>query len=127
MNIIRDSTHKMDHLIYDLLTMAKITRTSLKKESLNMNIILESVLFELTKKMDIKKIKICIDQLPLSYGDGSLIHMVSVNLLENAIKFTESKEVRRVTIQGYQEGGQSIYKITDNGIGFNPNYSNKTL
>jgi PAS domain S-box-containing protein len=125
LNVIRDSTHKMDHLIYDLLTMAKITRTSLRKESLNMNIILTSVLFELAKTMDQERINVTVEKLPFSCGDVPLIHMVWVNLLENAIKFTRSKEVRKITIQGFKEGEQSVYKIVDTGIGFNPAYSSK--
>jgi PAS domain S-box-containing protein len=123
LTIIRSNTHKMDHLILDLLAMARVTTTILSKENLNMNIILESVLYELSKSIGIEKIEIDSEPLPYAMGDDSLIKMVWTNLLENAIKFSRSKEVRKINIQGHQEDVYSIYKITDTGIGFNPKYS----
>ncbi len=125
LNVIRGSTHKMDHLISSLLEMAKVTRYAMKKENIEMNIVIKSVISDLQDIIDKSKISIILDPLPTAIGNSVLIRQVWTNLIDNAIKFTKSKEIKEIEIKGSIDNQQVVYQIADTGIGFNPSYSNK--
>lgn len=125
LEIIRNSSQKMDHLIFDLLAMSKISRIDIKKELIEMKTLALSVYDEFISPDEKEKIKFVIDELPKAYGDSTLIRQVWVNLISNAIKFTSTKENRSIRIHGFSEINDAVYSIQDNGVGFNPDYKNK--
>jgi signal transduction histidine kinase len=47
------------------------------------------------------------------------------NLIENALKYLGNGKSGLIRISGYQEDGQSVYCIEDNGIGIEPEYRDK--
>jgi light-regulated signal transduction histidine kinase (bacteriophytochrome) len=48
----------------------------------------------------------------------NLLRQVHANLLSNALKFADHREVARIEIGCLQEGEERIYFVRDNGIGF---------
>ncbi len=57
----------------------------------------------------------CAEDLPLVLADPVRIEQVLVNLLHNAIKFTESGGT--IDLQAYRENNTVIFSVTDTGIG----------
>jgi two-component system phosphate regulon sensor histidine kinase PhoR len=53
-------------------------------------------------------------ELPSLYADPFMLEQVVINLLDNAVKYTESG---RITIDLKQEDGQLVLSIQDSGIG----------
>jgi signal transduction histidine kinase len=105
--------------------MAKITRCTLTKEKIDMNILLKSVLADLQRTIDEAKVSIIWSSLPNAIGDPGLIRQIWKNLIDNAIKFTRSKAIREIKISGTVDKNQSIYQVTDTGLGFNQTYISK--
>ncbi|MEM8900856.1 MAG: ATP-binding protein, partial [Bacteroidota bacterium] len=66
-------------------------------------------------------------EVPEIYGDIELMRQVLVNLLENAIKYSASKENPKIEFGSYQEKGslEVAYYVKDNGVGFEPKYAEK--
>jgi signal transduction histidine kinase len=64
--------------------------------------------------------------LPPVQGDAALMQEVLGHLLSNAIKFTASRPVARVNITWQAgENGLCTVTVSDNGVGFNPQYTAK--
>jgi PAS domain S-box-containing protein len=124
-DIIRTNTNKMNQLILDLLAMANVTRYKITLEKLQMRDILEKEITEQTKDIDPSRIEIILGEIPDVQGDGFLIRLLWNNLIENAITFSRSKQKSVIKIHGVPIDNQIVYSIQDNGIGFNPSYSNK--
>jgi len=125
LHVIQKSTKDMDQLIFDLLAMSKITRTDMKKQSIDMNELVSSVKNEFLTLETQDRIKFSIDSLPIGYGDPTLLRQVWVNLIENAVKFSKTKDNPLITIGCNLENNQTVYFIKDNGVGFKSIYKNK--
>jgi light-regulated signal transduction histidine kinase (bacteriophytochrome) len=123
--IIRNNTNKMNQLIIDLLAMANVTRYKINLEKLAMKPIIEGVIREQTKDIDPSLLEILVGDIPNCFGDSFLMKLLWINLIDNAIKFSKSKPKIMIQIQGNIVDDQIVYSIKDNGIGFNPSYSNK--
>jgi light-regulated signal transduction histidine kinase (bacteriophytochrome) len=58
-------------------------------------------------------------------GDRYLLKEMLAQLLDNAWKFTADRDQPRVRIYRESQGGQEVYVVEDNGIGFDMRYANK--
>ena len=60
-------------------------------------------------------------------ADSSLLGIVWMNLISNAIKFTALQEAAHIEIgcQPSRDSGDAVFFIRDNGIGFDPQYKDK--
>ena len=63
--------------------------------------------------------------IPEAFGDAAMIKQVWTNLISNAIKYTSKKPERIIEISCETCGDENIYKVSDNGAGFNMAYYNK--
>jgi light-regulated signal transduction histidine kinase (bacteriophytochrome) len=68
------------------------------------------------------KLTFQVNDLSDAYGDEEMIKKVWMHLISNAVKFTEKKEVRTIEIGSEEKEGQVVYRIKDNGDGFDMNY-----
>ncbi|MBA4323183.1 MAG: hypothetical protein C0408_10240, partial [Odoribacter sp.] len=53
------------------------------------------------------------------------LKQVWTNLITNAVKFSSKNNKPVIKIGGHTKDGFNIYYIKDNGVGFNPEYSQK--
>lgn len=123
--IVVENTNRMDQLINGLLKISKVSSLEIKKNTIDMNAMVCSVIAENVSKEDKDRITFIIPSLIEGFGDHVLIRQVWVNLLENAIKFSRKKEKPVIKLSSYPENNQIIYQIKDNGAGFNSAYQNK--
>lgn len=124
-NVIKSSAQKMGQLIDDLLSFSRITRQEIKKVNIDMTRLADSVFHELTDSASGNNIDFRLSPLHECYGDQAMIRQVIVNLLTNAIKYSSKKEFSIIGITSERKKRMIIYRVTDNGVGFNENYKNK--
>ena len=124
-DLIQDSTEKMNHLIDDLLALARISRTHLTKTTIDMNKLAKAVWQEQLAANPKRKIKMKQGDLPAISGDRSLIWQVFSNLLANAVKYTRKRKAPVIEIGGEIKGSENLYYVTDNGAGFDMKYRDK--
>ncbi len=125
LNIVRSSTKNLDRLITDLLSLSRVGRSELKFDSLEMNSLVESTYLELTTPEIQEKIKFTVHDLPVGYGDPTLIKHVWMNLISNAIKYSAPKPHPEIEIAGFSDPEKCTYIIKDNGVGFNSDFKEK--
>ena len=123
---ISESSIKMSKMIEALLSFSRLGRKPLNKKDVDLNKIVNSIVNQIKAEYPERNIKWEIDQLPIILGDESLMEMVFVNLISNAVKFTSKKHeaIIQVKYQKLDDGAVEI-SVQDNGVGFDMNYSNK--
>jgi len=122
---IVSNSKKMGELIDDLLAFSKLGRKQVSVSEINMldlvNAVREELLFEESENKPEFKIS---DLLP-AMGDQSLIKQVWINLISNAIKYSKYKENTTIEINAHRAGNFIIYKVKDEGAGFDMEYYDK--
>jgi PAS domain S-box-containing protein len=65
--------------------------------------------------------------MPLVHGDPSLVRLVFVNLLSNALKYSRTRTPPRIEIGARDDEtpGFTVVWVRDNGVGFDPRYTPK--
>ena len=122
---IRQGAQKMGDLIDDLLAFSRLSRASMKKESVDTGRMVRAVLEDMSAQRTGREIEIRIVDLPNCRGDPALLKQVWINLLSNAIKYTGKTKAAVVEIGCRLEQGEHVYFVRDNGTGFDMRYANK--
>jgi light-regulated signal transduction histidine kinase (bacteriophytochrome) len=124
MDGVMRNAKKMGQLIDDLLAFSRTGRKELQKQDIDMTALAKNTVEELKSSL-VFKTKINILPLPTAYADQSLLTMVFVNLISNAIKYSAKKENPEITIGSLNRKEGTVYFIEDNGIGFDMQYYDK--
>jgi PAS domain S-box-containing protein len=125
LNSIADSVHLMGKLIDDLLRFSRTGRVEMVRSVIDMNGIIQEVKDSICKDNPTRNIEWVIGKLPSVYGDGSMLQLVWLNLLNNAVKFTGTRANARIEIGVIDEKKEWIFFVKDNGVGFDMAYSHK--
>jgi light-regulated signal transduction histidine kinase (bacteriophytochrome) len=83
------------------------------------------VLEQLRYMQEGRHIEISIGDLPVCQSDPSLLRVLYMNLISNALKFTSKCDNIFIEIGCKNEDGEHVYYVKDNGVGFNMKYADK--
>jgi len=116
--VIRDNVQKMGQLLDGLLALSHVGRESISFATIDMLQLAGEVWQSLQQTSPSRRIELTMAPLPPAYGDIRLIRQVMMNLLTNAIKFTQKNEVSLISIGGTANCSENVYCVRDNGAGF---------
>jgi signal transduction histidine kinase len=143
---LRASSRRMALLIDDLLELSRVTRTTLKRQRVNLSALAKEIADEITKSAPRREVEFVISEGLVADADPRLLAIALENLLSNAFKFTSRKEGRATIEFGAipleeisQEGegeeseepapegaeGGLAYYVKDDGVGFEMAYAAK--
>jgi PAS domain S-box-containing protein len=122
---IARAAKKMGMLIDDLLAFSRIGRSEMKIARVNLNTIVRDTVQEIQADADGRSITWEIDELPNIYGDQSMLRLVLINLISNAVKYTSIRPHAKISIRCKNEGDVFVFSVKDNGVGFNMDYVDK--
>ncbi len=125
LDTISDAADNMGQLIDGLLQFSRIGRIEINQKLVNMNEIVESMIQPFREQVIERKIEFTIETIPPAYGDIEMMKSVWSNLVENAVKFTQKREVAQISIGAKETKDEIIYYIKDNGAGFDMQYAAK--
>ena len=123
---IRAGVVQMGELIDALLSLARVSRTSLGLESVDLSTIAETVLNGYREREPNRAAQLAIQPGLVVQGDPRLLRQVLENLLGNAWKYS-SKQPQTHIIVRCESGpeGVVVYAVRDHGAGFDMAYSDK--
>ena len=119
--VILHSGRRMDWLIEDLLTYARLRRMPVQAIELDMKALATEAAHDVVAASG-RSVHLVVNDLPAALADRSLIWEVWSNLLSNAVKFSSQQPQQRVEVGGSAEGDWCTYWVRDNGVGFNMKY-----
>ena len=122
---IRESSLRMDRLIDGLLAFSRFGRQALVNTSFDTGALVREVLAELRVAEDHPAAAVALGELPPSWGDRALLKQVWTNLLSNAVKYSSGKPAPRIVIAAGESPGESVYRVNDNGVGFDMQHYDK--
>jgi len=122
--IIAAAEH-MGHLIDDLLSLSRMTRTEIKRGRVNLSDSVRRVAGKLKETEPERQVEFVIAEDILAEGDEQLLTVALENLLNNAWKFTGGIPHAVIQFGMSRDAGKTAYFVRDNGAGFNMAYSEK--
>ncbi|SKB98400.1 ATP-binding protein [Dyadobacter psychrophilus] len=134
---MRLAAEKMQNLIEDILAYSKAGNMEKVFEEIDLNIILKNVLRELQDNIEERHVTIHAQELPTLRVIPFQIHQLFLNLISNAIKFTDPDTAPDIDIKVNIVDGSAINEIIsplqkfygisfkDNGIGFDAEYETR--
>jgi PAS domain S-box-containing protein len=115
---------RMGHLIDALLTLARVSRTELLRESVDLTRLARSVFAHLRAAQPEREVDFVVEDGLAVRGDPHLLRVLLENLLGNAWKFSSRRDLTRIEF-GCVHDDDDVYYVRDNGAGFDMRYVNK--
>ena len=128
---IRHETQRMGHLIDDLLQLARVTRSEIRHEPVDLSALAEGIAARLRQAHGARRIEFLIEPGLTAYGDLRLLEIALTNLFDNACKFTSPRPLARIEfgadLAPDPDAGvrRNAYFVRDNGVGFDIAHAQK--
>jgi signal transduction histidine kinase len=120
-----DGAKRMQVLINDLLAFSRVGRLGREPELLDADDLVRIAKANLAAGIEETGAEVEVEgDLPLVYGERSLLALVFQNLIGNGIKF-HGEETPRVRISAERDDGFWRFTVSDNGIGIDPEYAER--
>jgi signal transduction histidine kinase len=124
--VVVNSSRRMSSLIEDLLTYSRLGRHAMRLRGVDMQTVVEEVRIALISSVEDRNIVWRIAPLPVVVADENMIRLVWQNLLDNAMKYTASRQEAVIEIgMGAPTPLDWTFWVKDNGVGFDMTYADK--
>lgn len=124
---IVENTKKMSTLINGLIEISRIETFEIKKEDINVFLLIGEIKKNLEHKIEETGVEIIVENLPICFSDKYKLHLIFRNLIDNAIKFRNPEAKSVVKITGKIEDEKLFYSVEDNGIGIEQKNMSKII
>ncbi len=122
---IKAGAQGMDKLIQDLIEYVRTGTAALHIEDVDMAALATETFTRIASDEVRQGFQFSVTNLPPARADASLMRIAFRELLSNSVKYSLPKPERRIEVTGRVEGGFATYTVSDQGIGFDPAYSEK--
>jgi PAS domain S-box-containing protein len=122
---IHDNAVRMGALIDALLSLAHISRTTLKPERIDLTRLAQDAFKRLKAEDPQRQVEVVLPDHLWAYLDPQLARNLIDNLLDNAWKFTGKTPHARIELGTANTEGVSAYFVRDNGAGFDMAHKSK--
>lgn len=123
-NLVKQNNKHLKSLMDYLLEFSRLAIRELKITHIDVKELLEEIIEDTNQKVE-HNAKIVVRDIHPIIADPTLIHIMFMHLLSNAIKFSDKNPEALVEIYSEEKRDQIIYVVKDNGIGFDMQYVHK--
>jgi signal transduction histidine kinase len=125
LQVVGEAAGRMNTLIDAMLDLSRTSRLPLRLGPVDLNELLRTVRTELEADVLERRVEWRLSPLPLVTADHDTLRQVVVNLLDNALKYTRTREVARIEVWAQECPGEWAVFVRDNGVGFDTQYADK--
>ncbi|HXE58060.1 MAG TPA: ATP-binding protein [Gemmatimonadales bacterium] len=125
LDVIRANTRRMGTLIDDLLAFSRLGRQGMSVAEVDMTALAREAFEELTTARERRRVTFVLPPLPPARADRAMMRQVFLNLLSNALKFSDPVAEPRIELSGAEREGELVYGVRDNGVGFDMRYADR--
>lgn len=125
LNEVRAASQEMAQLIDDVLRLARVARSEIHREFINLTDLANDVVAKLRAADSTRNANVEIEAGLVANGDKRLLGIVLTNLLGNAWKFTARKDPAEISFKRVAVNGERVFSINDNGAGFDMTFGDK--
>ncbi len=120
MRVITSETERLSQMVEELLDFSRIQDNRLQLQKATIDILAElgeTVLIyqERARALGIKLDYYEPEMLPFVYGDKNRLRQVFINIVDNAIKYSDKGDT--VSVEAYEQDGEICITVSDTGIG----------
>ncbi len=120
MRVITGEAERLSGMVEELLDFSRIQdgRFTLQKETMDILAELEDAVLiytERAKSLGLEMIYNGPEMLPFVYGDRSRLRQVFINIIDNAVKYSNAGGT--VTVEALQVKGEIVILVSDTGVG----------
>ncbi|ADJ28333.1 sensor histidine kinase [Nitrosococcus watsonii] len=119
-----DGATRMQALINDLLAYSRVGTKSKTFTTADSNWVIQQVLGSLQLVIKETQARLSVDPLPILIADEAQLAQLFQNLISNALKFRR-ETTPRIHISAKAEKNEIIFSVADNGIGIEPQYTER--
>jgi len=112
-------------LVDNLLAFSRLGRTRIQPIAVDMNLLVREAIVEASRDAAGRSVVWKVGDLLPATGDPMMLRMAVTNLLSNAVKYTRPRAEAVVELGAEVRGGENVYSVRDNGIGFDMRYADK--
>ena len=120
---IKASISKLNNMIDSMLSLSRLSHHEMRFKRLNMSQLVRDLGEQFTNTND--ALVLDVNETEDVIVDKNLMQNLITNLLENAIKFTQTKEQPRIEFGEMVQSDTKVFYFKDNGCGFDMNYVEK--
>jgi PAS domain S-box-containing protein len=118
---IHSSASRMQQLVGDLLSLARVTRSEKPFELVDMREVLHEVLHDLAVEVSQKEAVVELKDILSIEADRTQMYQLMQNLLSNSLKYQKKDQPLHIVVKMQKTAGNRCQIIVeDNGIGFDP-------
>lgn len=131
LNQIRSEAQRMGYLIDDLLQLARITRTKMRSEYIDLSTLAQKIAARLQASHPARTLEFFITSGMHCEGDSHLLEIMLTNLFDNACKLTGTRARAciefgtEMTCEVGNPESHRTYFVRDNGVGFDMAHAQK--
>ncbi|MCR5816985.1 MAG: HAMP domain-containing histidine kinase [Ruminococcus sp.] len=120
MRVITSETERLSQMVEELLDFSRIQDGRLYLQKAKMDILAELGETVLIYQQRAKALGITLnyyepEMLPFIYGDRNRLRQVFINIVDNAIKYSDKGDT--VSVEAYQQDDRIVISVSDTGIG----------
>lgn len=124
---ILHGANKMNFLIKEILNLARVGRSDIIFETVDMPSLLKEIGNEVWTAFKADNAELILGQLPNLKGDKTMIAQVFTNLIGNAVKYSSAVSKPKIEVSAHIDGEEIIYAVKDNGIGIDNRYYDRVF
>jgi light-regulated signal transduction histidine kinase (bacteriophytochrome) len=122
---ILTAARRMESLIKELMKLSKVKQGELRRRPFQLGTAAQSIAERLQAGEPQRSAEFHIPPTLVVEADMELLSIALENLLSNAWKFTGKRPRAKIELGEIRQGGQTVYFVRDNGVGFEMDYAQR--
>lgn len=124
---LQRNVEQMEHLIRDLLALARIGRESQAAEPVELAVLVDDIVLELAEPIRARGVKVIVANSATLVGIRTQLAQVMTNLIGNSVKYAGEAASPLVEVGVVDRGRFVECYVRDNGIGIDPAHHEKVF